>query len=389
MGNRDVKVSKCDSVEGKLQGKNKTKGEDQRTSWAWRMARGMGVAFLTASVCSQGAEGRPLVPESSSSALALRDSDNARGLTPAFSDQGVRFIGNSQSERSVPAIPEAFSHPNGPTVQEIWPSLGKAVAEHFEEEASKGLHQGEAQRRYDGEIALDFRSRKVTLGEKTSRSATDAHPDQLKQDKSERAESSEKKETTWQDLKKMFNNEEMRESIKQLMQNETAMTLLYKATNNDTVIAAINDLAQNDAAIKGMKELMQVEGFKELAVSQLQDTAGVRRALKAVANGTLTNECYKAYKNFFSYQECCRDQKGIPRCNENFRIDWKHTGGLVGGLAGAGVLACCCAIRCVARGLSKKDNSEEAACAEACCELGYRCCCGACIALCEALSSGN
>jgi hypothetical protein len=49
------------------------------------------------------------------------------------------------SERSVSAMPEAFSHPNGPTVDDVWPSLGKEIDEWARKEASKNSLQGEAQ----------------------------------------------------------------------------------------------------------------------------------------------------------------------------------------------------------------------------------------------------
>jgi hypothetical protein len=334
-------------------------------------------------------------PEASDTALAQRV---GKELTDRISSSLVapeqaNFRDKSLTAPSVSASQQEWVY-KGPSVEEIWPNVHKEYVGKIEE-ASKSLHQGEAQGKDGRETALDFHSRKVTPGEKTSRSVTEAHPDQLKQDKSERAESSEKKETTWQDFEKMLNTEEMREGIKKLMQNKTAMKLIDKVTNNDKFMAGINDLVQNDEAKKALKAMMESEGFKELAVSQLKDEAGVRRALKAVANGTLTNECYKAYKNFFSYQECCRDQQGIPHCDENFKIDQKHMWELAGPFAGAGALAMGCGLYCCIKAMcaADKGNMDKAECcvncAAFCCEEGLYCCCYSCIACCEALASGN
>ena len=97
--------------------------------------------------------------ESLGSALNVGSSDNATGrLPPTFPDQRTRFIDNSRSERSVPALPEAFSHPKGLTVQEIWPSLYEEMAKGLGEkgEVSQNLLQGEAQGRY-GETSSEQR----------------------------------------------------------------------------------------------------------------------------------------------------------------------------------------------------------------------------------------
>jgi hypothetical protein len=306
--------------------------------------------------------------EASDTALALgggKELTDRPSSSLVASDQRAKFIGKSPTEPYVPVPQQEWVY-KGQSTKELWPdAYDKYVG-------NEGLHQGEAQGKDERETVLDFRSRKVTPGEKTSRSVTDAHPDQLKQDKSERAESSEKKETTWQDLNKMLNTEEMREGIKKLMQNKTAIEIIDKAINNEKFMAGTKEIMGKDKAVQGLKELMQIEGFKDMAMSQLKDEAGVRRALSSVANGTLTDACvswYRGYRDFFSYQGCCRDQGGIPHCDGNFKVDQKHVGIVVGSLVAAGVLCCCCAVCCC---------SKDEACAKGCFELGADCCNAAC-----------
>ena len=408
---RDVNSESESTSRDKAEPENRTMTFEDRAarymgSWSIAKTITMGLVAQVAFSGISRAEGVS-PPGASGFALVPMDSKGLTDQRPSFQvvpDQRANCI-EGLPERKLSQDTAGSSDPDGTNknlgvpdedspLRKLWPHLAEDIDKWAREgeQASNGLHQGEAQGKDERETALDFRSRKVTPGEKTSRSVTEVHPNQLKQDKSERAESSEKKETIWQDLNKMLNTEEMREGIKKLMQNKTAMEIIDKATSNEKFMAGLNDLAQNDEAKKALKAMMESEGFKELAVSQLKDEAGVRRALKAVANGTLTNECYKAYKNFFSYQECCHDQKDIPRCDENFRIDWKHTGELVGGLAGAAALAiCCCCYCCIKAINSKSEEGAElhAACAEACCEVSAYSCCCACYVCAAALGSGD
>jgi hypothetical protein len=94
-------------------------------------------------------------PESPGSVPALVGRDKTTGQLPAFLD---RQTGNSQSERNGPALPEAFSHPKGPTVEQLWPKLYEEMVKSSGEqgEASKNSLQGEAQGRYDGETSSEL-----------------------------------------------------------------------------------------------------------------------------------------------------------------------------------------------------------------------------------------
>jgi hypothetical protein len=100
--------------------------------------------------------------EGDAHAVARVGNDTAVGKAVAL-DQQSRATDNSQSERAVPALPEALTHPNGPTVEQIWPRLYQQMVESSGEKgkACENALQGDAQERYDGETSSGLREQKI------------------------------------------------------------------------------------------------------------------------------------------------------------------------------------------------------------------------------------
>jgi hypothetical protein len=87
--------------------------------------------------------GKELQAQGDAHAVARVGNDMAMGKAVAL-DQQSRATDNSQSERAVPALPEALTHSNGPTVEQIWPRLYQQLVESSGEKgkASKNaLHR--------------------------------------------------------------------------------------------------------------------------------------------------------------------------------------------------------------------------------------------------------
>jgi hypothetical protein len=276
------------------------KGESKKSkeaSYSDGARRGIGIAFAGLLVGATGVaafqmmgdrEGRSLMSESSDTALALRGSDSS-SLTPAFSDQRTQFIGES-----LPVFP-----PNGSPLDKLWPHLAEDIDKWAREgeEASRGLHQGDAQGRDDGGTSQraekkvkipglpDVRSRKVTPGEKTSRSVTDAHPDQLEQDKSERAESLElsreeidslksfatsleKDKKAQQGLKEILNDKKAMEEVESLMGNkEFREHALLELKNKESVEQAVS-LLKDKRVIENIKQISEGMVTKDIKIER-------------------------------------------------------------------------------------------------------------------------
>jgi hypothetical protein len=378
----DIRVSKDTDVQRQLQERNQNKGENQGNGWLRRVVKSIGVAYLVTSAGLQGAESHPLLSESPAYAGSTNLTDR---VPPPLPPSSERF-------RSIPARDfQSF------LLQRSQRTSSRETSQPADNLSSSQQAQGiRLRKKVRLASSLDVRSGKMIPRGETSQSAMETLSRQLEQGENKRTESlklskeqidslqsfvgsPEKKETAWQDLKKMLKNKEVREGMKKLMQHDKAIAVIGEVMQNDKAMAGIRKLMQNDESIQSIKKLMQHEGFKDLARSELKDEAGVRRALLSLANGTFTDACvtwYRANDGWLRYQECCRDEVGTPHCDGNSKINWKHVGPLVGSLCGAAVLCCSCAICCC-----QKDEQS----AKDCCNLGGDCLAEACQALATAV----
>ncbi len=290
-------------VNSENESKSSEKGEpkDGSGTASDKMRKYVGVAFAgayrlgLAVLAVQGASGISRAegvspPGASDTALALgggKELTDRPSSSLAVPEQRANCI-EGLPERKLSQDTPGSSDPDGTNknlgvpdedspLRKLWPHLAEDIDKWAREgeQASKGLHQGEGQRKDDRETALDFRSRKVTLGEKTSRSVTDAHPDQLKQDKSERAESLKLSREEFDTL---------RTCAAFLKEHPEARKCLQMVQNDKEVMGGINDLIQD-------------EGVRRCVISELKNKENVERAILLWENPKALQVLKKVFNN--------------------------------------------------------------------------------------------
>jgi hypothetical protein len=260
---KDVNVSQDTNVEGKSQVKKREQGKvDNHESRTYSLAKKfLGVA--TAALLAGGAMADLSRTEASSSALRLAENNNLtdRIPPPLPSPEHLRILGISDLKR-------------------------------FYREVSQ---------RTSGEETLpDFRSRKMTLGRKTSRSAMETPSRQLEQGKSKRTEAPE------------LSKEVLQSFVEALGENKEALQG-FKKVLNDT------------EAMEGIKNLMEDKKFRKYALSELRSENSVKQAISLLENNTCVTP-YRAYVHWAHsyYRNCCKDEAGgTPVCGEK-KEDWAN-----------------------------------------------------------------
>lgn len=249
---KDIQGSK--DTARNLQDNDQTKGGNQGTSWNWnqKKAKFLGITYLTIMGGSQSAESRPLKPESSS--LVPQVGSSLLSLREGYAPQSLQRFELPKPENVVQSKLEAFSHPNGQTVQEIWPDVHKQMVE--------GL--GDAQETPSEKTLPDLPSREMIPSEKTSQPATDAPSRQLEQGKSKWAEARELKG----------------ERLDSLMQS-----FLDSLKEEPKALEAFKELQKNKKAIKNSEDLMKHEDVRKYALSKLMDKKSVEQARSLLESG--------------------------------------------------------------------------------------------------------
>ena len=211
-------------------------------------------ALAVQAVGASGLEGRSLMSEASDTPLALRGGKDQTSSSLVALEQ-ANFRDKSLTAPSVSASQQEWVY-KGPSVEEIWPNVHKEYVGKIEE-ASKGLHQGEAQGKDGRETALDFHSRKVTPGGETARSAMDVPSSQRGQDKSKGVEDLELSREEFDTLKTC---------AAFLKEHPEARKCLQMVQNDKEVMGEINDL-------------MQDEVVRRCVISELKNKENVERAI--------------------------------------------------------------------------------------------------------------
>jgi hypothetical protein len=352
LGSKEIRTSR--DVNSENESKSREKGEPKNSAGTFfeRGVRNMGPWMMKAAtavlavqaVGASGLEGRSLMSESS--ALAPRGGKELTDRTSSSlvaSEQRANFI-EGLPERKLSQDTAGPSDPDGTNknlgvpdedspLRKLWPHLAEDIDKWAREgkQASKDLHQGEAQGKDERETALDFRSRKVTPSGETARSAMDVPSSQRGQDKSKGVEDLELSKEEIESLKS-FNAS--------LNERPKALKGFRKLSNNKKFMEAVNDLKQD-------KE------FRERALSELKNEESVRKAISLLENSPAASDAcvtwYRAYKSWdhTTYNECCKDAVGTPHCDNTTRYDVKNvmiwTAGTVAVCIG---LLCCSACTC-------------------------------------------
>ncbi len=211
-------------------------------------------------------------------------------------------------------------------------ALGISDHERFYREVS--------QRTSSEETLLDFHSRKMILGRKTSRSTMETPSGQLEQGKSKETEFP--KET---------------ELLRELSQKDISslQSFAYSLEQNQVALQGFRKLLNDKKAIEGMKNLMQDEEFIKRSLSELRDEKSVKHAISLLENEVSNGTCTKWYKKYTKpgsvyYHECCKDE-GNNSCKENVKKDKGRLAGyILGSIYGYSAICwaaiCCCATRC-------------------------------------------
>ncbi len=191
MGNRETRITHDKTVESQSEKKSSSKSQESSSTLYDRAKNGVGIAYAGALKAAEatiksatvamavqafsGLGGAHAISTSDAPSTALvspdsgsRDGDNATALH--FDQKGLSHLSNQTNlERSFRNVtPEAFSHPKGPTVEQLWPKLYEEMVKSSGEQgdASKNSLQGEAQGRHDGETSSEQQNQKENAGKK-------------------------------------------------------------------------------------------------------------------------------------------------------------------------------------------------------------------------------
>ncbi len=316
---------------------------------AWGMAGLVKTAvdFSVAAMAVQGAfsgisrvEGVSM-PEASGPALALRGSKSLTDQKPSFQvapNQRANFIDKNRTVLDVPT-PRPLTECS--PLDKLWPHLAEDIDKWAREgeQTSKGLPQGEAQGVDDGKTPLEFRSRKVTPGGETARFATDAHPDQLKQDKSKGVEDLELSEEEIDSMKSFADS---------LKEHPKAVRGFRKLLNDEEVM-------------KGVSNLMKDEEFKNYAFSELKKKGSVEQAISLLGSGqaaSLLKGVRPEGRQLFVQNRHDRNNTGIHQMSSGKALGLA-LGLVLGSVGGVVVCVCCCAFCCRDHDFGPGDSASN------------------------------
>ena len=299
-----------------LETRSQMKKENQGTSWGGmgNVAKYLGVAYLAISTGLQGAEGRLLRSESSD--LASRGNDSRLPLPEVHAPQSFQGLGVQKPENVVQSELEAFSHPNGPTVQEIWPGLYKLMVEDLGEkgEASKSSLQGDAQGKPDRETFQAEPGQKSSLPHQLESTDSTSDSDSRHQYKNmEHEELSQSRESNieWRrptatDVKRLQQDKEFQREILSACQKPEAMEQLLP-------------LAKDNRSKEALKEIIHHitldKHFVEFIIDQCQD----RKAMNVLAPLTNNEELIGHICSLIDVQDVKRIKRDLEARQEKAR----------------------------------------------------------------------
>ena len=163
MGSNEIRRTNDKIVESQLDETGQAGSQANGSkSWNEKSRKYIGPGFTTlvmGFLAFQGGGAEGSATEVPGTALTQRGSDNAIGLPPAFpTEQRAKIIGKSPTEPYVSAPrPEWLAPYQGPTIQQLWPSLYDQMVKGSGEkgQASKNSLRGEAQEIHDEETSSE------------------------------------------------------------------------------------------------------------------------------------------------------------------------------------------------------------------------------------------
>jgi hypothetical protein len=331
---REISSSRDDNVAGKSKDKNKEqmRGEKQNTGFSSRAKKGIGIAFAGMLLAGglPSVASRPLKFESSG--LVPR----GEPLTEKHTIQPFQGLDVQKPKNVVQSELEVFSHPNGPTSSEdswkfkpllerfykllgfnglmssedAWdqlPRLREAMEKYIKAkgEASKTSLQEDAQETSGGKTPPDLHSRKMTPGEKTSRSAIETPQRDVVQSERKRSEPLElnnkvlapKEHRTVQkgsqdllnnkeiigDINNLLNNKEFGKDILLVLKNKQILKNLPSLCHRPEFQKFLGTLVKNQNAMDSLHSLYQDQKFVE-DVSKLCQKPEIEESLRSLFN---------------------------------------------------------------------------------------------------------
>jgi hypothetical protein len=302
---REISSSHDDNAAEKSKDKNKeqVRGEKQNTGFSSRAKKGIGIAFAGMLLAGglPGVASRPLKFESSG--LVPR----GEPLTEKHTIQPFQGLDVQKPKNVAQSELEVFSHPNSPTVQQIWPGLYKLMGEGLGErgKAPKDPLQGDAQETPGEKTPPDLHSRKMTPGEKTSRSAIETPQRDVVQSERKRSEPLElnnkvlapKEHRTVQkgsqdllnnkeiigDINNLLNNKEFGKDILLVLKNKQILKNLPSLCHRPEFQKFLGTLVKNQNAMDSLHSLYQDQKFVE-DVSKLCQKPEIEESLRSLFN---------------------------------------------------------------------------------------------------------
>jgi hypothetical protein len=254
------------------------------------------------------------MPESPGSALALRGSDNSTGLTPPFPNQRTWFIGNSQSERSVPSD-KGYKEKNPSWHFDQREAQGTSGGETFQEDREKveGFPVGKRTRvARRQEARSDIRSRKVTPRRESMRKNPSC---QLERSEGKGRETLELGKGVIADFDSLEENKAIQKGFQEMLKDEELskemihsleafMGFLKGNTKNQKEIIK---LIEDKEVIEGIKDIFGNEELKKEIIYSIgafmKSLKENKRAKEEIIKLIEDEKAMEGIKNLLKYEE--------------------------------------------------------------------------------------